>query len=123
MESDGGTTQVQVDDFYFHQSPITATSTNPSFVSPIAFRTIDIQLTDTYPVETMSKDDFYVMIVPYELEKTQLIINNEGRRELNVVAVDQTAKTITVKYGGAYSGTYDVIIKSEINGYLYTGDF
>ena len=71
----------------------------------------------------MSKDDFYVMIVPYELEKTQLIINNEGRRELNVVAVDQTAKTITVKYGGAYSGTYDVIIKSEINGYLYTGDF
>ena len=40
-----------------------------------------------------------------------------------MVAVDQTAKTITVKYGGAYSGTYDVIIKSQTNGYLYTGDF
>ena len=44
-------------------------------------------------------------------------------RFLNVVAVDPIARTITVKYGGAYSGIYDVIIKSTSNGYLYTGDF
>lgn len=31
-------------------------------------------------------------------------------RALNVVAADPVAKTITVKYGGAYSGTYDLVV-------------
>jgi riboflavin synthase alpha subunit len=68
----------------------------------------------------MTKDDFTVTLVPETLEKTYLTINNEGIRELNVVAVDPVDKTVTVKYGGAYSGTYDVIIKSKLNGNLDT---
>jgi hypothetical protein len=71
----------------------------------------------------MTKEDFTVTITPTELELSHLNINNQGIRELNVVAVDPTAKTITVKYGGAYSGTYDVIIKSLANGNLDTSDF
>ena len=70
----------------------------------------------------MTTDDFTVKIVPESLELSHLFVNNDGIRELNVVAVDSAAKTITVKYGGAYSGTYDIIIKSEANGYLYTAD-
>lgn len=70
----------------------------------------------------MTTDDFTVKIVPESLELSHLFVNNDGIRELNVVAVDSVAKTITVKYGGAYSGTYDIIIKSEANGYLYTAD-
>ena len=70
----------------------------------------------------MTTDDFTVKIVPESLELSHLFRNNDGIRELNVVAVDSVAKTITVKYGGAYSGTYDIIIKSEANGYLYTAD-
>lgn len=70
----------------------------------------------------MTKDDFTVTIVPVELEETKLIINNEGKRPLNVIAVDPNEKTITVKYGGAYSGTYDLIIKSKLNGNLDTSD-
>lgn len=68
----------------------------------------------------MSKDDFKVTITPVELETSHLNRNNDGVRELNVVAVDAVAKTITVKYGGAYSGLYDVIIKSTANGNLDT---
>ena len=42
---------------------------------------------------------------------------------MNVVAVDTTEKTLTVKYGGAYSGTYDMVIKSTINGNIDTSAF
>ena len=59
-------------------------------------------------------------LIPVSLEITHLTINNEGVRPLNVIAVDDTAKTITVKYGGAYSGTYDLLIKSQTNGNIDT---
>ena len=68
----------------------------------------------------MTKEDFTVIITPESLELSHLNRNNDGVRELNVVGVDPVAKTITVKYGGAYSGTYDVIIKSTANGNLDT---
>jgi hypothetical protein len=68
----------------------------------------------------MTKEDFSVTLVPESLELTYLFINNEGVRELNVVAVDPVAKTITVKYGGAYSGTYDIVVKSHANGNVDT---
>ena len=71
----------------------------------------------------MTKDDFTVTLVPEELELTYLFVNNDGVRELNVVAVDTVDKTITVKYGGAYSGTYDVVIKSTANGNIDTEAF
>ena len=60
----------------------------------------------------MTKEDFTVTLVPDELEITHLIVNNDGKKLLNVVAVDPVAKTITVKYGGAFSGTYNLLIKS-----------
>ena len=34
-------------------------------------------------------------------------------RPLRVVDVDPTAKTITVKYGGAYSGMYDIVVSNS----------
>ena len=39
------------------------------------------------------------------------------------MAVDTSLLTITVKYGGAYSGTYDLLIKSTANGNLDTSAF
>ena len=65
-------------------------------------------------------DDLFVTIVPEELELTYLTINNAGVREFNVVAVDTEAKTLTIKYGGAYSGTYDFVITSIVNGNIDT---
>lgn len=68
----------------------------------------------------MTKEDFIVILMPIKLEKSKLTINNGGVRPLNVVAVDTTEKTLTVKYGGAYSGTYDLLIKSKTNGNIET---
>lgn len=59
-------------------------------------------------------------MVPESLEISHLTINNEGRRQLNVVAIDTVAKTLTLKYGGAYSGTYNLIIRSQTNDSLDT---
>jgi hypothetical protein len=40
----------------------------------------------------------------------------KDERPLRVVARDSVAKTITVKYGGAYSGTYDVVVTNTAFG-------
>ena len=40
-----------------------------------------------------------------------LVITNE--RPLRVEEVDPIAKTLTVKYGGAYSGIYDVVVANS----------
>lgn len=33
-------------------------------------------------------------------------------KQINVVGVDNDAKTIKIKYGGAYSGTYNLFVYS-----------
>ena len=101
-------------------NPITATSISPERISPISLETVVIQLYADYPTALMTKEDLKVTLVPESLELSHLNINNEGIRELNVVAVDTVAKTLTVKYGGAYSGTYDLVIKSTANGNIDT---
>jgi hypothetical protein len=97
-----------------------AVSMTPPLVSPIHFKALEIQLNADYPTFGMTADDFEVTIVPDALEITHLTINNDGIRKLNVIAVDTINKTLTVKYGGAYSGTYDVLIKSTSNGNVDT---
>jgi len=106
--------------FDFNPNPIKTVALNPPEVSPIALRTIDIELDSTYPETGMTKEDFKVILVPVTLELTHLTINNEGIRPLNVIAVDTTLKKITVKYGGAYSGLYDLVVTSAINGNVDT---
>ena len=123
FNSDGGLVEHIEEGLELNSDPITATGITPANISPIALRTIVVQLYADYPVSGMTKDDFTVTIVPESLELTYLTINNEGVRQLNVVAVDTTAKTITLKYGGAYSGTYDFVIKSATNGNVDTASF
>ena len=120
LDSDSGTISTSATGLQIIGNFIAATGISPPEVSPIAFRTIEIQLASSYPALTMTKEDFTVWIVPDELEITHLIVNNDGKKQLNVVAIDATAKTITVKYGGAFSGTYNLLIKSEANGNLNT---
>lgn len=64
----------------------------------------------------MTVEDFEVTLVPVSLELTYLTVNNEGIRPLRVIAVNETTSSIYVKYGGAYSGTYDLVITSKLNG-------
>lgn len=120
---DEGTVSNTDTGFEFDPEPISATGITPSTISPIAFTTMEIQLYDLYPTAGMTREDFTVTLLPVELEPTQLEINNGGVRQLYVAAVNTDAKTLTLKYGGAYSGTYDLFIKSELNGNLDTSAF
>lgn len=119
--SDDGTTSASQDGLELDPNPVRTTGISPSRVSPIAEKLlITVQLYDEYPIDNMSVDDFTVTMVPVELELSYLNVNNDGVRALKVVAVDTTSKTITIKYGGAYSGTYDLVIKSKTEGNLDT---
>jgi len=120
LESDGGEVIHTEAGFDFNPNPIKTVALDPPEVSPIALRTIDIELDSTYPEAGMTKEDFKVILVPVTLELTHLTINNEGIRPLNVIAVDTTLKKITVKYGGAYSGLYDLVVTSALNGNVDT---
>jgi hypothetical protein len=120
LSADGGDIEETDSGFGLTDTPVKATALNPPILAPIAFTTFTVQLNADYPVAGMTKDDFSVTLVPVELEITYLEVNNEGIRYLNVVAVDTSAKTITVKYGGAFSGTYDLVIKSTANGNIDT---
>ena len=120
-DSDDGAVGADVAGLGTDPAPLKATGISPSTMSPIAVGTIVVQLdAAAYPATGMAKEDFTVFIEPKELEPTQLVINNGGKRQLNVVAVDASLKTITLKYGGAYSGTYRLSIKSEANGSIDT---
>jgi hypothetical protein len=67
-----------------------------------------------YPKTGMCGFDppFNVTIRAIKLETTQLNINNEGDRNLNVIDCDDTNGCIVIKYGGGYSGKYEWEIKS-----------
>ena len=70
----------------------------------------------------MADDKFTVSLVPRDPDMERP--NGDTERPLNVVAIDDTsgAPSITVKYGGAYSGVYDWKVSSEVNGDIYTTD-
>ena len=79
-------------------------------------------LNPTYPTDTMANDTFSVSLVPRDPDLTRP--NGDAERPLNVVKIDATngAPSITVKYGGAYSGVYDLEVHSDINGNIVTRD-
>ena len=70
-------------------------------------------LTDTYSVKLIPQEDGDNPLNDYCWADER-----EGNRTLNVVDRSPTDKTITVKYGGAYSGYYYVCVNSTHNGPL-----
>ena len=71
----------------------------------------------------MENDKFSVSLYPQDPENTRGNIHIEAfrhERPLNVVKIDPDTRSITVKYGGAYSGVYDLIVTSELHGRIVT---
>ena len=93
-------------------------SVTPSSVSPIIAQLLTLELSDSYDSTDMELDTFYVGLVG--LKPDQARPNGDMVRWLNVVDFDKAAKTITVKYGGAYSGKYKWILESEQQGAFRT---
>ena len=84
---------------------------NPSSVNPVLKTKIEIQLDANFPY-TLNRNDFSV--------NATSISNSTYIRYLNVIAVNDTAKTITVMFGGAESkyGPLKIWIRHAVTGLI-----
>lgn len=100
------------------------TTLAPNNVSPVLKQKIVFTIEPDFPF-TLKKEDFTVnaTLVKLSDQVSSFSTQNENTRikRLNVVKVDDSAKTVTVMYGGAYSGTYSVAIRHKTYG-LVDGD-
>lgn len=84
---------------------------NPSSVNPVLKTKIEIQLDTNFPY-TLTKEDFSV--------NATSISNSTYIRYMNVVEVDDSAKTITCMFGGAESeyGPFKIWIRHSATGLI-----
>ena len=86
---------------------------DPPTVSPIAVKLIKITFNAAYDSASIDSDSFEVAMVPKNPDLTRP--NGSLARPLRVVAKDSATNSITVKYGGAYSGEYSITIKNSVS--------
>jgi len=94
-------------------APATVRTLTPSQVSPVLKADIVITIDPSF-AGTLEKDDFEVFI--------EDVTNSSNIRALNVISVNNAEETITVKYGGAYTGVYKMIVRSISLGRFDTED-
>jgi hypothetical protein len=89
----------------------TSESVVPNRVSPVLKQNLLIQLSSNYS-GTVDINDFSVFL-----------INDDDRKALKplyIVSVDNTAKTLKVKFPGAHSGSYSLRVVSQTYGRIDT---
>jgi hypothetical protein len=87
----------------------TGTSISPSSVSPVLKTDIIVQLDTTFPF-ALNANDFTINATDQN--------NSTNIRYLKVVSVDDAAKSFVAKFGGAWSGKYDVSVRHAVYGLL-----
>jgi hypothetical protein len=86
-------------------------SITPSSVSPVLKSKIEIQIDNDFPF-TLARGDFSVSVTKSD--------DNTEIKQLNIIAVDDSTKKLTVMFGGAHSGTYQLNIRHKQFGLLAT---
>lgn len=81
----------------------------PDSASPVLKTKVNITLEDTFPY-ALVKEDFSV--------NATNITNPTYFRQMNVIAVDESTKTLTCLFGGAWSGKYLISIRHRQFGLL-----
>ena len=94
-----------------NSDPLVVESITPSSASPILTETLTVQLGASYDTTNMAKEDFSVVLIPRDGGKV---------RPLNVVDISKDDGTLDVKYGGAYSGMYDIQVSHTSEGSFLT---
>jgi hypothetical protein len=97
----------------FNTATPTIDSIDHPTLSPIVHGTIKLHIGSgmtTGEVAASTNADFKVFLVPVALDDPDMSTNP---RPLNVVGIDSGNMEIEVKYGGAYSGTYDLEVIYE----------
>ena len=93
------------------ETPPTIASITPASASPILTETLVVAIGGGYDSADMDADEFYVSLIPQD---------GGDSRPLNVVEKDSSALELNVKYGGAYSGVYDLEVQSRDHGFFET---
>jgi hypothetical protein len=75
----------------------------PATASPVLKTKIEIAIDSSFPYE-LAREDFSVNVT--QLSNIRVTISDNLVKQLNVVAVNDEEKKITVMFGGAYSGEY-----------------
>lgn len=88
-------------------------SVSPTSVNPVIKNELTFTLQDY--TETMEVADFQITIISNDLAVSTIV------RDLNVLRVDDTAKTVTAYFSGATSGTYVFKVKGK-TGYVECTD-
>jgi hypothetical protein len=83
----------------------------PNSLSPVLKQKIVLQLQNNF-LYTLKKSDFSAMIVN---SSDSTIFNM-----MNVIAANDTAKTLTFMYGGAWSGIYNLSLRHNQYGLINT---
>jgi hypothetical protein len=91
----------------------TVTSLTPSSASPVLKTDIVLQLDTSFPY-TLNRDDFTVNATDTN--------NPEYVRYLKVNAVDDSAKTLTCKFGGAESSDFVISVRHSAYGLIKSYD-
>lgn len=84
---------------------------NPQSVSPVLKSNVSITLEPDFPY-TLDKSDFSV--------NATSVTNSSYVRYLNVIDVDEDTKTLITKFGGAYSGDFQILIRHKNYGVIST---
>ena len=80
---------------------------SPASVSPVLKTMLTVTLEDTFS-HTLAKQDFSVLLVRSS--------NATISKQINVVSVDDSAKTLSIMFGGAWSGDYNLKIRHALEG-------
>jgi hypothetical protein len=90
------------------KSSITIT---PSSVSPVLKTKIVVKMENDFPYN-LAKEDFSI--------NATSTTNSSYIRYMNVIEVDDNAKTFTAMFGGAYKGQYQISIRHKEYGLVGT---
>lgn len=91
----------------------TVGSIEPDSYSPVLKRNLTIYMDENFD-DTLEVDDLKVNLI--QQEDSTIV------KACNVIDVDNDVKSITVRYGGAYGGMYDLEVISSTFGRILTDD-
>jgi hypothetical protein len=94
-------------------SVLQADSISPTSASPVLKTELVITLDSAFP-ETVNTEDYSVWITDQD--------DSSNIKYINVVDADDSDKTLTLMFGGAWSGTYDLSIEHSTKGLIDTSD-
>lgn len=77
----------------------------PNSVSPVLATVLTVNLEDTYPGQMDSRDDFTAELISRD--------DPEFVRPLYVMSVDADTKSLRIKFPGAESGNYNIMLVGE----------